>query len=95
MTIRSLTAICLATVALTGCQAMVYGTAADLNRVAVGMDKSQVVAAMGVPTMVSADAAKREEKLTFKKMAQTAGMWPHLYEVTLIDGKVARYGEVQ
>lgn len=78
---------------LTGCQAMVYGTAADLNRVSVGMNKSQVVAALGVPTMVSADGAT--EKLTYKRMAQTIGWLPHLYEVTLVDGKVARYGEVQ
>lgn len=79
--------------ALTGCQAMVYGTASDLDKLSIGMDKAQVIAALGQPTSVGADGAKREEYLTYKRMNHAISAWPRDYRVTLVDGKVAKYGE--
>lgn len=78
---------------LTGCQAMVYGTASDLNNVSVGMTKPEVVAALGEPMTSSADAAKREEKLTYRRMSAVVTWAPKMYDVTLVDGKVARFGQ--
>jgi hypothetical protein len=79
--------------ALTGCQAMVYGTAADFEKLSIGMDKAQVVQALGQPVAVAADGAKGEEYLTYKRMNHAVSAWPRDYQVTLVGGKVVRYGE--
>lgn len=78
---------------LTGCQAMVYGTADDLNKIHVGMTKEQVTEAIGRPSTASADASKHEDTLTYKRMTGVIGWTPGYYDVVLVDGKVARYGE--
>lgn len=83
----------IAFLSLGGCQAAMYGTADDLNKVALGMSKPQVISAMGAPSTVSADAAKHEESLVYKRMTGVIGWTPGWYEVVLVDGKVARYGE--
>ena len=37
---------------LTGCQAMIYGTASDFERVSLGMTKAQVIEVLGSPNRV-------------------------------------------
>lgn len=78
---------------ITGCQAMIYGTAADFGKISLGMPKSQVIAILGSPTSVSADADKGEEQLIYKRMKHAISEWPRTYAVTLREGKVVRYGE--
>ena len=83
----------LALIVLTGCQAMMYGTASDLNKISVGMTKEQVIETLGQPTSSAADSGKSEEYLTYFKMPQTLGWLPKNYLVTLREGKVVRFGE--
>lgn len=83
----------IAAVLLTGCQAIVYGTAADFQKVALGMSKAQVIEILGSPVSVSADGDKGEEQLIYKRMKHAISEWPRTYAVTLRNGKVVRYGE--
>lgn len=78
---------------LTGCQAMVYGTASDFEKVSLGMTKEQVIQTIGSPVSVSADGDKGEEYLIYKRMKHAISEWPRTYSVTLRDGKVVKYGE--
>src|SRR5258706_12979127 len=68
-------------VVLSGCQAAMYGTAEDLNRIRVGMTRAEVIAALGEPMTTGADAALGEDRLIYKRMAYTLGWSPKLYEV--------------
>lgn len=86
-------AIVLAAAALGGCQAVVYGTATDFEKLSIGMDKAQVVQALGTPISVAADGEKGEEYLIYKRMKHAISEWPRTYQVTLKNGKVVRYGE--
>lgn len=79
--------------ALTGCQAMVYGTATDFEKLTVGMDKAQVIQTLGQPVAVGADGDKGEEYLIYKRMKHAVSAWSRTYQVTLKNGKVVRYGE--
>lgn len=83
----------LAVATLVGCQAMVYGTASDFERISLGMTKSQVTGVLGSPVSVSADGDKKEEYLIYKRMKHAISEWPRTYSVTLRDGKVVKYGE--
>lgn len=78
---------------LSGCQAMVYGTSTDFEKISIGMNKSEVIAALGKPVAVGADADKQEETLSYKRMRHAISAWPKLYEVVLRSGKVIRFGE--
>ncbi len=80
-------------VALAGCQAMMYGTAADLNKLSLDMPRAQVIEVMGEPTTVYADGAKGEEYLIYRRMSHVVSWGPQTYQVTLRDGKVVHYGE--
>lgn len=91
MLIKRLTLI--AAMLLTGCQAVVYGTASDFDKVAIGMTKQQVIQALGSPVSVSADGDKTEEYLIYKRMKHAVSAWPRTYSVTLRGGKVVKYGE--
>lgn len=84
------TVLLVLSVALTGCQAMIYGTAADLNALSIGITKADVVAIMSSPVSVSADAA--EEHFIYKRMKHVISEWP-TYVVTFKDGKVVKFGE--
>jgi len=86
-------AVVLAGAALSGCQAMVYGTASDFDKISIGMDKAQVVQALGSPVSVGADGEKHEEYLVYKRMKHAVSEWPRTYLVTLKDGKLIKYGE--
>jgi hypothetical protein len=79
------------TLMLTGCQAMMYGTAKDLNELSIGMPKAEVLRIMGTPGSTSADESG--EKLMYKRMRATISWAPTWYQVTLKDGKVSAYGE--
>jgi outer membrane protein assembly factor BamE (lipoprotein component of BamABCDE complex) len=79
--------------ALAGCQAMIYGTASDFEKLSIGMTKPQVIQALGQPVSVGADGEKGEEYLVYKRMKHTISEWPRTYQVTLKEGKVVRYGE--
>lgn len=85
--------IIIAAALMSGCQALVYGTAADFQRIALGMTKAQVVEILGTPVSVSADGDKGEEQLIYKRMKHAISEWPRTYAVTLRDGRVVRYGE--
>jgi len=78
---------------LSGCQTMMYGTATDFEKISVGMTKTQVIEILGSPLSVSADGDKSEEYLIYKRMKGVISMWPRMYEVTLRNGKVVKYGE--
>lgn len=81
------------TVLLSGCQAVIYGTASDFQGVELGMTKSQVIQVLGTPISVSANADTGEEQLIYKRMKHAISEWPRTYEVTLRNGKVVRFGE--
>lgn len=81
------------TFCLSGCQAIIYGTATDFNKVSIGMTKTQVIEALGNPVSTSADGDKGEEYLIYKRMKHAISEWPRTYCVTIRDGKVVKYGE--
>ena len=85
--------IALFIVLLAGCQALVYGTASDFEKLSLGMSKAQVIQVLGSPVSVSADGDKGEEYLIYKRMKHAISEWPRTYSVTLRDGKVVKYGE--
>ncbi len=76
-----------------GCQALVYGTASDLNKLSVGMTKPEVISVLGRPISSSADADKGEEQLIYKRMKHAISEWPRTYAVTLRQGRVVKFGE--
>jgi len=78
---------------LPGCQAIVYGTATDFEKLSLGMTKSEVINILGSPVSVSADGDKGEEYLIYKRMKHAISEWPRTYTVTLRGGKVVKYGE--
>ncbi len=78
---------------LSGCQAMIYGTASKFDELSLGMTKQQVIDTIGSPASVAADGDKHEEYLIYKKMKHTISAWPRTYQVTLRDGKVVKWGE--
>ncbi|MFZ3135922.1 MAG: outer membrane protein assembly factor BamE [Thermodesulfovibrionales bacterium] len=78
---------------LSGCQAMIYGTASEFNKLSLGMTKQEVIQALGEPVSVSMDGDKGEEYLIYKKMKHSISEWPRTYQVTLRDGKVVKWSE--
>ena len=78
---------------LASCQAVVYGTATDFEKIHLGMTKAEVIAAIGRPVAVSADGDRGEETLVFKRMKHAVSAWPRTYAVTLRDGVVVKFGE--
>jgi outer membrane protein assembly factor BamE (lipoprotein component of BamABCDE complex) len=78
---------------LVGCQAMIYGTASDFEKISLGMSKAQVIQILGSPISVGADGDKKEEYLIYKRMKHAISEWPRTYSVTIRDGKVVKYGE--
>ena len=78
---------------LSGCQAMVYGTASELNELRPGMSKAEVIQKLGDPDATSADADKKEEILTYRKMRGVVSWAPKLFDVILRDGKTVSWGE--
>lgn len=91
MLIKKLAVVAL--IFLAGCQAIVYGTASDFEKLSLGMSKSQVIQVLGSPVSVSADGDKGEEQLIYKRMKHAISEWPRTYSVTLRDGRVVKYGE--
>ena len=91
MLIKKLAGVAL--IFLTGCQAIIYGTASDFEEISLGMTKEQVIQTLGSPVSVSADGDKREEYLIYKRMKHVISEWPRTYSVTIRDGKVVKYGE--
>ena len=61
-----------------------------LNRLSLGMDKSEVLKIMGSPTATSAH--EKTEYLTYDLIRPGVGLWP--YFVRLKEGKVDAYGMV-
>jgi len=78
---------------LFGCQAMIYGTATDFEKISIGMTKADVIKVLGSPVSVSVDGDKGEEYLIYKRMKHAISAWPRTYSVTLRDGKVVKFGE--
>jgi|SaaInl1SG_22_DNA_1037389.scaffolds.fasta_scaffold110268_1 outer membrane protein assembly factor BamE (lipoprotein component of BamABCDE complex) len=84
--------ICCCTL-LFGCQAVIYGTAADMSSISIGMTKAQAIQILGQPVSVGADSDKEEEYLIYKRMKHAISAWPRTYKVTLRKGLVVKYGE--
>jgi hypothetical protein len=80
-------------VCLTGCQAMIYGTASKFNDLSIGMSKDEVESVLGKPVETLADGTNGEEYLIYKKMKHAISEWPRTYKVTLKYGKVSRWDE--
>ena len=78
---------------LSGCQAVVYGTASDFEKINLGMTKQEVIKELGRPVSVSADADKGEEMFVYKRMKHAISEWPRAYAVVFREGKVVRFGE--
>jgi hypothetical protein len=78
---------------LAGCQAAIYGTATDFEKISLGMTKQDVIKELGKPVSVSADADKGEESFIYKRMKHAISEWPRTYSVVFREGKVVRYGE--
>ncbi|GDY01101.1 hypothetical protein LBMAG49_04300 [Planctomycetota bacterium] len=83
----------IAVLLLSGCQALIYGTASDFDKLSLGMTKAQVIQTLGAPVSVSADGDKGEEYLIYKRMKHAISAWPRTYSVTIRSGKVVKYGE--
>ncbi|MEQ1656864.1 MAG: outer membrane protein assembly factor BamE [Nitrospira sp.] len=86
-------AFCVGLFFLVGCQAMIYGTASEFEKLSLDMSKEQVIGILGSPTSVGADGDKGEEYLVYKKMKHAISEWPRTYQVTLRNGKVVKWGE--
>jgi hypothetical protein len=86
-------ALLLSSILLAGCQALIYGTATDFNRISLGMTKAQVTEVLGSPVSTSADGDKGEEILVYKRMKHAISEWSRTYSVTLRNGKVVKFGE--
>jgi hypothetical protein len=76
---------------LCSCQAMMYGTADQLNDIEVGMSRAEVIARLGEPLTKSATST--EEILTYKWMKAVITWLPQYYFVKIVDNKVHSYGE--
>ena len=85
--------ILMSSIYLLGCQAMMYGTGTDFNRISVGMTTAQVVSILGAPSSIGADTLEGTEKLYYKKMGKTLDWAPTSYVVIFKNGKVIKYGE--
>lgn len=72
---------------------MIYGTAADFDKLKIGMTKEQVVGVLGSPTATEANGDRAEEYLIYKKMRHAISDWPRIYQVTLRDGRVVKWYE--
>lgn len=86
---KRLAILCVA--ALTGCQAAMYGTGADMNAVSIGMPRAEVIQKLGTPLSTSATATS--ETLHYRKMERVIGWLPTAYFVRLEAGKVTSYGK--
>jgi len=80
---RTLLVICLV-IFISGC-----ATTAKMNKVSIGMPKNEVIDTMGKP--VSTAGIGREELLRYNLYNPYNDSFEE-YWVTLIDGKVAKYG---
>ena len=72
---------------------MIYGTAAKLNDISVGMPRAQVVEHLGEPDIT--EASPEAEVLKYKWMTSVLGWLPRWYFVRLVEGKVHSYGEAK
>jgi len=78
---------------MTGCQAAIYGTASQFNKLELGMTKPEVIEILGNPVSRSVDGDTAEEYLIYKKMKHAISAWARTYKVTLREGKVVKWGE--
>ncbi len=76
-----------------GCQAAMYGTGADLNKINIGMTKDQVLTVLGKPVNIGGDAVSNTEKYFYRKMGHVTDMFPTSYEIVFKNGKVIKFGE--
>lgn len=68
-----------------------YGTAARLNDISVGMPKAEAVKKIGTPDSTYAESGG--EYLIYKWMKTVIAWAPVYYYVKVVDGKVDSYGE--
>jgi hypothetical protein len=73
------------------CQACMYGTAAKLNDISVGMTKAETIEKIGEPDTTYVESGA--EFMIYKWMKTTISWAPKHYYVKLVDGKVEAYGE--
>lgn len=92
MKIRTGILCCLA-LTQAACQAIAYGTAADFNKLQLGMSREEVVSKLGQPLSTEANSARLEQRLVYKRMASVTSWGPTYYAVLLRDGRVVEFGE--
>ena len=84
---------------LTGCMAMIYGTAGRLNDIAIGMTKEEAIRKLGAPDSIAAHG--KGEYLVYHWMeavantfnASSPSAWPQEYYVYIENGLVKAYGK--
>ncbi|SFA84899.1 Short C-terminal domain-containing protein [Collimonas sp. OK607] len=78
---------------LTGCMAMVFGTADQLNQLSIGMPKSDVLKLLGPPKSVSASGDTEYMQYSWVKTVIAADAnRPGDYYVAIQSGKVSSFG---
>lgn len=70
-----------------------YGKSSDFDRLEVGMDKNEMVRAIGQPIQKFVDGEKNEVQYVYQKMENTLDYHPRRYTVTLRDGKIVKWGQ--
>jgi hypothetical protein len=86
--------LCSAAVSLTGCMAMVFGTADQLNKVSVGMTRQEVIQTLGEPKAISAKGDLEYLQYRWVKTVVAADAnFPEDYFVAVKNGRVVSYGK--
>jgi hypothetical protein len=86
--------LCCAAVSLTGCMAMIFGTADELNKVSVGMTRQEVIQTLGQPKSISAKGDLEYLQYRWVKAVVAAdGNFPEDYFVAVKNGRVVSYGK--
>lgn len=86
--------LCSAAVSLTGCMAMIFGTADQLNKVSVGMTRDEVIHTLGEPKSISASGDLEYLQYRWVKTVIAAdGNFPDDYFIAIRNGRVVSYGK--
>ncbi|MEZ2349449.1 SHOCT domain-containing protein [Caballeronia sp. RCC_10] len=88
------TLLCAVALSLTGCMAMVFGTADQLNKLSVGMTRQEVIQTLGEPKSISSTGDLEYFQYRWVKTVIAAdGNFPEDYFVAVRNGRVVSYGK--
>ncbi|VXC44924.1 Short C-terminal domain-containing protein [Burkholderia sp. 8Y] len=86
--------LCVAALSLTGCMAMVFGTADQMNKISVGMTRQEVIQTLGEPKSISSMADLEYLQYRWVKTVIAAdGNFPEDYFVAVRNGRVVSFGK--